>query len=81
MHQVSLRIICAGNFKQKMSATIFMKSIADQSLLNNSLYRLQTNLLDGYNPYIRPVKNPKTVTKIKIDLTLQQVISMVYYLF
>lgn len=53
------------------------KKKADLRLLNNSLYNLQNKLFEGYNAFIRPVKNPNQTTFINIDLTLLQLISMV----
>ena len=50
-------------------------------MLNSSLYNLTRKIFDGYSPYIRPVKNPHTITDIKLDLTLQQVISMVCIIY
>ena len=43
----------------------------------SAVYALQTSLFDGYNLYIRPVKDQKTVTIVTLDLSLMQVISMV----
>ena len=46
---------------------------------NNALpyYRLKNDLYDGYDQYIRPVKNPKTITNVTIGFTLSQVLSFV----
>ena len=50
---------------------------ADSITLNISLYNLQNKILDGYNPSIRPVRNPNTTTFINVDLQLRQVLEMV----
>ena len=47
-------------------------------MLNTSVYRLQTRLFDGYNSMIRPVMNQNMITFINADLTLLQIISMVF---
>ena len=46
-------------------------------LADSAYYRLKTALYDGYDQYIRPVRNPSTVTQIKIGFTLKQVLSFV----
>ena len=46
--------------------------------LNTPTYLLKRSLLSGYDQYIRPVKNENTISVIQIDLTLFQVVLMVW---
>ena len=41
----------------------------------SAFYRLKSTIYDGYDPMIRPVKDPWTVTNVTIGFTLKQVLS------
>ena len=75
-------LVCYKKKAVNISVVLIKKSIylAIYPLSNTSaVYALQTSLFDGYNLYIRPVKDQKTVTVVTLDLSLMQVISMVKY--
>ena len=41
----------------------------------SAFYRLKSTIYDGYDPMIRPVKDPRTVTNVTIGFSLKQVLS------
>ena len=57
---------------------IYLNKKGDLKILNNSLYNLQNRLFNGYQSSIIPVQNPNTVVTVSIDLTLLQLLQMVF---
>ncbi len=54
-------------------------NVSGQTKLRNdtALYRLNSFLFDGYDQYVKPVRNSSTVISVTVDFTLKQVLEIV----
>ena len=68
------------NFQGDASVSNYVETNPSYSLnpnLNNSINSLTNELFNGYNPDIRPVIDPNSISYVSFNLTLSSLIALV----